>query len=192
MEISKDKSKNIARHFADYIDSTPIIIPTALKVDYSPPALIESFSPSYDYSSDSYVLEIRPVSAEWLHRIRSRIINSITPIGMIYENNGQWLKQEIADTANDFFDKTSDVLPAEPFIYSSRKGSLVAEYKSDFGTMTNIISQDKVVIFTVIDNDIIEKSFPLKSDKYASIRKDLLSLVNALNRGNHGEKVAAK
>lgn len=87
-----------------------------------------------------------PVQPEWLSTVQSRINKSIVPGGLV-ENDGRWLSQQTAVAAIDFFNATADLLPGEPFIYSSLEGDLIAEFTGERGVLTAIISPNFTVLF---------------------------------------------
>jgi hypothetical protein len=97
-------------------------------------------------------------------------------------NDGCWLSRDVADAANAFFQKTADLLPEEPFIYSSQRGDLVAEFKAERGTMTSIVSPTFVVLFAVIDGMPLERRVLEGGD----VREQVLQLTGMLRTGLHG------
>ncbi|HZS88292.1 MAG TPA: hypothetical protein VFE42_12530 [Chloroflexota bacterium] len=130
-----------------------------------------------------------PPSAEWLAVVRRRINDSILPQDFAGENDGRWLSEDAARAAVAFFEATSDVLPAEPYIYSSRRGDLVAEFKADRGTLTSIVSPTFVLLFAVIDGVPVEKRLPL-TDNTMSLRSEVANLSDLLRTVRHGALAA--
>jgi len=127
-----------------------------------------------------------PPASEWLATIKERVRRSIVPIGHDVENDRHWLTQDIADAAIKFFQTTSDLLPVEPFIYSSQKGDLVIEVEDKHGNMTGIISQEFFLLFAVIDGIPIERRlFPAK-DSLGDLRAEVQQLTKMLHIGQHG------
>ena len=108
-----------------------------------------------DTKLEAAIREVHPISATWFNAVQRRIQKSVAPLGQTIDDDGRWLSQDIADAASRFFKATSDVLPSEPFIYSSRKGDLVAEYLVAHGTMTNIVTQTSVIVFAVVDARLV-------------------------------------
>lgn len=127
-----------------------------------------------------------PIPADWLTAVERRIWNSINPHDVDSVNDGRWLRATIATGAMSLFQRTSDVLPGEPFIYSSRKGDLVAEFSVAHGTMTNIVSQTTVTVFAVVDGVSVEKWLDLGSTN--TLREELRELTKMLHTGWHGAK----
>jgi hypothetical protein len=127
-----------------------------------------------------------PPASEWLETIQERVRNSIMPIGDEAENDGRWLTQDIADAALEFFQTTSDLLPIEPYIYSSKKGDLVAEFEDKHGNMTCIVSPEFTLLFAVIDGVSIEKRlFPTKNS-LGDLRAEVQQLTKMIRIGRHG------
>ncbi len=95
------------------------------------------------------------------------------------------MTEDIATSASAFFEMTSDVLPSEPYIYSSQNGDLVAEFDASHGTMTGIIAKNLVVLFAVVDGVPIERRVVLGSDSPRPLRRELQYLTEMLRTGQH-------
>jgi hypothetical protein len=145
-----------------------------------------------DTKPEKALREVHPIAARWFNIVERRIRQSVLPVGQRAENDGRWLTQDIADTASAFFKATSDVLPAEPFIYSSRNGDLVAEFSAPHGTLTNIVSQTFVVAFAVVDGVPIEKRLELACHGRGRLRQELQQLTKMLHTGRHGAQVESQ
>jgi hypothetical protein len=143
-----------------------------------------------DTKPEKDIREVRPISAAWLNAVQRRIKMSTAPVGRNIGNDRRWLSQDIADAAIAFFKTTSDVLPSEPYIYSSLKGDLVAEFSSTHGTMTNIISETSVIVFAVVDEVPVER--PLSLSATDALRQELQDITNMLQTGQHGTQVEPK
>lgn len=123
-----------------------------------------------------------PISASWLGLVERRIRDSICPDEVEYINDGRWLSVDVALHAMNFFQNTSDVLPGEPYIYSSTRGDLVAEFKASCGSMTGIVGTNSVIAFAVVGDTIIKKeNLELSNDKLAETRQELQRLTEKLN-----------
>jgi hypothetical protein len=120
-----------------------------------------------------------------LSTIEQRIFGSIVPNGRHLENDGRWLQEDIADAGVEFFQWASHLLPGEPFIYSSRKGDLVAEFEARHGRMTTIISQTFVMVFAVVDGIPTEKRVPLSAKGLGALRPELKRLTEMLRTGRY-------
>jgi hypothetical protein len=73
----------------------------------------------------------------WLPVVERRIRDSIARLGWTDDTDeGRWLSWATAEAARIFFDTAADVLPGEPYIYSSKQGDLVAEFQDERGTLT--------------------------------------------------------
>jgi len=145
----------------------------------SRPALLSDNKP------EAQIRMQRPLAARWLSAIEQRICGSIMPNGRESENDGRWLQRAIADVGVEFFQSTSDLLPGEPYVYSSQKGDLVAEFEAPHGTMTSIISQTFVLVFAVIDGTSIEKRVPLSTNGLGALRSELKGLTEMLRTGRY-------
>jgi len=93
-----------------------------------------------------------------------------------YVNDGSWLDADVAGQALAFFQATSDVLPSEPYIYTSIEGDLVAEFRTPRGSMTSIVGKSSVINFAVIDQTVIKATLDLTDwdvDKARDKMRDL-------------------
>lgn len=138
-----------------------------------------------DSKPEAQIRSPRPMTARWLSSIERRICGSIMPNGPESVNGGQWLKRDIADAGVEFFQLTSDLLPGEPYIYSSHKGDLVAEFEAPHGTMTSVISQTFVLVFAIIDGTSIERGAPLSLNGLGALRPELKRLTEMLRTGRY-------
>ncbi|MGO4879476.1 MAG: hypothetical protein ACLP59_01480 [Bryobacteraceae bacterium] len=131
------------------------------------------------------------IASSWLTDVRKRLELSILPKGLEAENNGQWLSEDIAAEAVSFFDKTSDLLPSEPYMYSSLMGDLVAEFRTTGGQMTGIIARDYVMLFAVVGGMAIRKQLPVSGSKTA-IRRELQKFMTEMLRARQHGAVAPR
>ncbi len=145
-----------------------------------------------DTKPEKALRDMHPITATWFNIVERRIRQSVLPVDQRAENDGRWLTQDIADSASAFFKTTSDVLPAEPFIYSSRNGDLVAEFSAPHGTLTNIVSQTSVVAFAVVDGVPIEMRLELACRSRDRLRQELRQLTKMLCMGRHGAQVESQ
>jgi hypothetical protein len=145
-----------------------------------------------DTKQENDIREVRPISATWFNAVQRRIQKSTAPQGRKVGNDRRWLSQDIADAASAFFKTTSDVLPSEPYIYSSLKGDLVAEFSGAHGTMTNIVSETSVIVFVVVDGAPVERRLPLGRNETDALRQELQRLTKMLRTGQHGTQVESK
>jgi hypothetical protein len=86
----------------------------------------------------------------WLDNTLSALRRSVAP-GAEHVTDGQWLAQDVVNAAADFFRTAADLLPAEPFIYSSRGGELVAEFTVRGHGLTIVVSPNRVLFFADVD-----------------------------------------
>jgi hypothetical protein len=123
------------------------------------------------------------IAAQWLTSVQERVYRSIMPIRQI-ENDGRWLSYDIAQTASNFFQVTSDVLPGEPYVYASEDGDLIAEFSAKHGTLTSIVTPTFVILFAVVDKGVpIERRFVFGSEKPTTLRRELQQLTKMLHSG---------
>jgi hypothetical protein len=145
-----------------------------------------------DSKPENDIHEVSAIPAMWLSAVQRRIRESTAPMGQNIGYDGRWLNQNIADAAKAFFERTSDVLPGEPHIYSSLKGHLVAEFSGAHGTMTNVVSETSVIVFAVVDKAPVEKRFSLSRNETDALRQELQRITKMLHTGQHGTEVEPK
>lgn len=139
---------------------------------------------------EAAVREVRPMSAKWLGAVQKRITDSVAIAGTTPSVEGTCLNQAIAHSANAVFEMTSDILPSEPFIYSSRSGDLVAEFQAPYGKLTTIISQSYVIAFASMGEVAVEKHIDLEGSNSNALRMELQKITKALCTGRtNGTKV---
>ena len=135
-----------------------------------------------DIKPESFLYKPRRLEPGWLSAVQQRIRMSIEPNDSELENDGQWLRQDVAEAAFDFFAAVADVLPEEPFIYRSNKGDLVAESKAVHGNLTVIVSPTFKMLFAVVDGEPVERKVSGAAEARATV-KELAALLSA---GHHG------
>ena len=125
-------SASIAIRTPDYTrGQTPV---SGFEVSWVPP--IPRLS---DDKPEELIYMPAPIKPQWFANVQMRLRSSVKPNSRTADDP-EWLSQEVADAGNAFFEKTADILPAEPFIYRSSLGDLVAEFRTECGTMTAIVS----------------------------------------------------
>jgi hypothetical protein len=134
-----------------------------------------------DYRPEELIYVPSPIKPQWFAHIQRRVRMSTAPDQYV-KNDGEWLRQEVADAASAFFRRTADLLPGEPFIYSSRLGDLVAEFRAERGTMTAIVSPTFLLFFAVIDGEPVERRVIGSDD----LREEVRNLSLRLRTGQHG------
>lgn len=135
-------------------------------------------------------LRVPPLS-RWLDRVEGRIQSSVALEEHHREEPGRWLSEDVAQAGLQFFRKTADLLPGEPFIYASRRGDLVAEFTGTHGTLTSIISPRFVILFASIDENPYEKKFDSRADVSGdALRGELKNIGLMLRTGWHGSSMA--
>jgi hypothetical protein len=137
---------------------------------------------------EASIKDVRPIPAAWLDAISKRIGDSIASTGNETKGDGSSLTVEIADSARSFFETTSDILPCEPFIYSSHKGDLVVEFEAPYGRLTTVISRSSLIAFAVLGEVHFEKHIELVSSTSNALRNELQKITGMLRTGQlHGE-----
>lgn len=159
-------------------------------VHYMPPEndlVLETPRPQLSDTKPEHLIQAPSrISSQWLAAVQERVQNSIVPKDCESENDGRWLTEDIAASASAFFEMTSDLLPSEPYIYSSQNGDFVAEFDANHGTMTGIITKSFVVLFAVVDGVPIERRLVLGSDSPRPLRREMQLLTEMLRTGRHG------
>jgi hypothetical protein len=117
-----------------------------------------------------------PIAATWLPAVEKRISASIATTDGEYVNDGSWVDVDIARQALAFFQATSDVLPSEPYMYTSTQGDLVAEFQTSRGNMTSIVGKASIINFAVIDQTMIRTTLDLTEFNPAKARNEIRNL----------------
>ncbi len=115
----------------------------------------------------------------WLKNVERRIGDSIAPEGRDIENDGRWLGGDTANGALSFFRDVADLFPVEPYIYSSRKGDLVAEFSTENRTLTCIVSSEFVLLFCDANGNPTSKKIDLSETVLWAMRAAVQSMVEA-------------
>ena len=129
-----------------------------------------------------------PIEPSWMENKLTAIRKSVAPSPQAAIGDGRWLSQNVVNAATDFFRLAGDVLPGEPFIYSSREGDLVAEFEGKHGTMTSIVSSTFVLLFAVIDGVPVERTI----FETRGIREEVQQLTRSLLAGRDGHLETAR
>jgi len=124
-----------------------------------------------------------PIRPPWFSNLQRRLLGSIVPRFSTEHSSGRWLNKEVAGAALRFFEEAADLLPEEPYIYSSRLGDLVAEFKCAHGTMTAIVSPAFALLFATVGGLPIERRV-LGGE---NVRDEVRKLTLMLRSGRHGD-----
>jgi hypothetical protein len=117
-----------------------------------------------------------PAAAEWLPVIERRIKDSVRAVEIASsdQENVDSIDQAVANSANLFFRIASTQLPAEPYIYASKKGELIAEFRANERALTLIISDGRVASYVIGSDGVPKASFlDLSRASASSIRREL-------------------
>jgi hypothetical protein len=139
-------------------------------------------SPSVSGVAGGGLLGPTPVPAPWLAIVERRIRDSVLPRERAAENDGRWLSQEVANSAIQFFQQASGVLPSEPFIYSSTSGDLVAEFKTIRGVLTSVVTQSKVLAVVMVNDQLKELTLNLETATPGVLRQSLQPIADLLKK----------
>lgn len=137
----------------------------------------------YFMTPDAQLYSVEPASAPWLGAVQRRLNASIGIEGSTID--GTWLPEDVVTAANTFFNATSYLFPSEPYIYSSRVGNLVAEFESNLGRMTLILSKDSALALASVGPEKIQKRIDFASATPARLRSDVSGITDRL-RTSHG------
>jgi hypothetical protein len=132
-----------------------------------------------------------PPLAEWLSAVERRIKNSTIPSEFKMQYTQEWLKEDVADAALRFFRNAADILPSEPFIYSSVDGDLVAEFSGTSGTLSAMISPKFVIVFAASGGATREHTFPGTATR-EELRKGVAEVTKLFDSGRHGSVGTSK
>ena len=127
----------------------------------------------------------------WLEILESRIRDSIDPNGRLDDRSAEWISEDSANAAIAFFRLGADLFPAEPHIYATSQGDLVAEFETALCNLTTIVSDRSTILFGVPSTDPhnpIESVIRRGSNQF---RDELRSFINQLTLGRHGKMAAS-
>jgi hypothetical protein len=135
------------------------------------------------------VIERTSLKPAWVDDVQQSIRSSVARSSAHIPGEGRWLTQDVANAANDFLSITGDILPSAPYIYSSRKGDFVAEFRATNGKLTSIVSPEFVLLFAVVNGGApVER----KLTDAGTVREEVRRMVDLLAPGAHGEVAARK
>lgn len=135
---------------------------------------------------DAYVPYLKAPNS-WLPRLEDRIRESILPDEYEGEPSPEWLRPESALAAIAFFRNGVDLLPTEPHIYANRSGNLVAEFETEKGNMTSVVTDKETILFVVLASDPSEPNQFLIRRGSNQFRDELRSITENLDLGSHGQ-----
>jgi len=136
---------------------------------------------------ESQLAGIPTNAAPWLSAVQRRLNASIGTPSNAAQGGGAWLSKDVVMTANLLFEAASSLLPGEPYLYGSRNGDLVAEFKNDVGSMTMIVTKDAAIVFAVIGDETIHKTVSLNPIAPAVLASELSAITSRLNTVQHGQ-----
>lgn len=123
----------------------------------------------------------------WLPILEDRIRRSVVPVEYEGEPSTEWLSEEAARSAIAFFRIGADLLPAEPHIYAAKSGDLVAEFETEKGNLTSVVSDNDTVLFAVLASDPYKPIQCVIRRGSNQFRDELRSFTRSINLGSHGQ-----
>jgi hypothetical protein len=119
----------------------------------------------------------------WLEAVQNAIKASIAE-----EPNSELIAEgrirpEVAKGAIDFFERTADLLPSEPYLYPSDGGDLIAEMSSDNARITTIVSSSMVILFGSTKGVAFER----RVSDTRSLRAEVQRLMKCVDSAPHGD-----
>jgi hypothetical protein len=171
----------------EYVDT---VWPTdALNRPWSPKLLAQTEALTAQMSAvrpDAGLYGSTPIPPSWLASAEKVIQDSTAAADAVELDTGRWLRRDVAVAGLSFLREAADLLPGEPYFYSSHAGDLVADVVSKRSTITSIISPTFTLLFAVVDGITRE---PRRVDDVATLRAELRSLLQVVP-SSHGEVAA--
>src|SRR5580692_11631639 len=125
-------------------------------------ATADTYTSEYRLAGDPFRAGVPlPVRASWLLNVYIRLLDSILASNESLPNTGRFLEPQLAWQAINFFEATSDILPGEPYVYTSLIGDLIAEFKGPKGKLTTVVTKNSLTTYSVIGDRILKISFDL-------------------------------
>ena len=166
-----------------------IRFPCSQFVSDPPPAVFDHPVPQQKLPSDSISMDIATLGTAvptWLARVEQRIRNSVEPAGKAVENEGQWLPSNIVEVALPFLREVAETFPCEPFIYSSNRGDLIAEFDASPYRMTMVITPKSVLIYAVRGAAAFDLTLD-PSSPGLTLRQSIQGLIQRVRAGKYGD-----
>lgn len=152
------------------------------------PALPQATPPT-DVRIGSYT-PVLSVPSVWLSAVEERIRASVRPPEMEGENSTEWLTQNAANTAINFFRHAADLLPTEPHIYATDNGDLVAEFETPANSVTSVVSSEQTILFGV-SNTSPEKPIEVTIRRGSNrLREEVKTFTQELRSISNGKAMA--
>jgi len=136
------------------------------------------------FLSDRKVEEIslpKPIPAKWFSRAERQIRNSVRLQGEKDAGEFETVTSGVAISAIQFFQEVSDILPTEPYLYTSTEGDLVAEFRGRQGSLTAIVGERKLWLFSIQDGGVTKEHWTMSRLNQGAIRASLKKLAGTLN-----------
>lgn len=148
----------------------------------------ESESRVSDTTPETALYRSTPAQPDWTDRTLRSLRDSVVPSPQDPADDGRWLSQDTVNAASDFLLGVADLLPGEPFIYSSRAGEFVAEFASRPGSLTAVVSQECVLLFAAVDGVPVTRE--VRDSR--RLREEVQQMTRALRSGQHGSLEAGR
>lgn len=150
---------------------------TSASVD-DPTGRVPALDPKQFEASAAYVQYLEEQSrasafqypvAKWLDAVLRRLSASIGITGDAPD--GVWLDSNVVEKATTLFRVTSDLLPSEPYLSSSRQGNLVADFTSSRGPVSMVVSPHSVLLYAAVGGQESTKALPYNDMNADALRK---------------------
>ena len=132
------------------------------------------------------------IPAVWLRNVEQRLLSSVEKSGEELAAGLDSLPQALAEAGLRFFQVASDVLPGEPYLYRSRLGDLVAEYRGPNGQMTTVIGSEFGAALVSVDGNVFQHKFSTTPDGLEKARSHIRDLSKKVCPSKHGKSLAAE
>ncbi len=121
----------------------------------------------------------------WLASVERRIKDSIASADDT-SIDGQTIGWTIGAQAISFFQHYADLLPGEPYLYSSLRGDLVADFHTKQGSLSLILGITSVLGFANVGEEVIPVVIDIRKTDQSRTREQLRRLTNAFRQNKHG------
>jgi hypothetical protein len=125
-------------------------------------------------------------AAQWLSAVERRLQDSVGVAEFESLRDGRSLSINIVTRGKVFFQMTSDLLPGEPYVYSSLRGDLVADFRKQGATLTYIVAPESLTALLAMDGNITRELIDLESSNQGEVRKQVQILTKRFRSGENG------
>lgn len=131
-----------------------------------------------------------PTPASWFATVERRIQKSLMPREHEADDDGRWVSRGVANSAISYLRNVSDLLPSEPYLYSSGADNLVAECRAASGLLIAIVKDNQAQLVTVLDGyPKAQEPRTVWAQDIDSLRREIKKQLDVVNKGVYGGKV---